>query len=304
MGTVSPDKFEESLERIAFHFDEPFGDSSAIPTGYVSKFASNKVKMVLTGDGGDEVLSGYLGYKGLKFIEKYKTFPPYIRNIMAHNVDFISYFFNNSFRYKINKISNVLKTAELPFIERFVQKRAYTDLSSIEEITRPINNLIPIREFISDAMSKTKYKDEFYKYMYFNFKYDLPNDYLVKVDRMSMAYSLETRTPFLDYRLIEFMIDVHKDVKLQGWESKSVLRKTIGKKLPKNLLRAPKRGFGIPVREWFKDSSMDNALGNLDNLGSIFNANVIRNIISDNRFGKRDNGNFIWSLLVLNKLIN
>ena len=72
-GTVTPDKFEESLERIVFHYDEPFGDSSAIPTGYVSKFAADKVKMVLTGDGGDEVLSGYRGYIGLKFIEKVET---------------------------------------------------------------------------------------------------------------------------------------------------------------------------------------------------------------------------------------
>ncbi|MCH8033714.1 MAG: asparagine synthase (glutamine-hydrolyzing) [Bacteroidetes bacterium] len=303
-GTVTPDKFEESLERIVFHYDEPFGDSSAIPTGYVSKFAADKVKMVLTGDGGDEVLSGYRGYIGLKFIEKYKRIPYVIRKNLPFGVHAFSYLFKGTQKYKLNRVVNILETANLPFQERLIQKRTYTPLNSIVTLTKGIKNVIPIREYVNDILGKIKYKDEFYKYMYLNFKYDLPNDYLVKVDRMSMAYSLEARIPFLDYRLIELMINVSKDVKLQGWETKSVLRNTVGKKLPKSILHSPKRGFGIPVREWFKDKSMAMHLNDILKLENLLDKKTLIKIINENREGKRDNGNFIWGLLVLYGILN
>ena len=129
-------------------------------------------------------------------------------------------------------------------------------------------------------MAKTTYKNDFYKMMYVNFKHDLPNDSLVKVDRMSMANSLEARVTFLDYRLIEFMIHVDKDIKLQGWELKSILRNTIAKKLPPSVLSAPKKGFGIPLREWFKEDSFENTINNnLFNLKGILNSTVINKLV-------------------------
>jgi asparagine synthase (glutamine-hydrolysing) len=134
--------------------------------------------------------------------------------------------------------------------------------------------------------------------MYLNFKYDLPDDYLVKVDRMSMANSLETRAPFLDHRLIEFMTKVDKNVKHQGWERKSVLRKTIGIQLPRNLLKAPKRGFGVPLREWFKDD-YNLQIFDFKKLKSVCDGELIDQIIEENAKGSMDNGNFIWTLLML-----
>ncbi|MEI8137854.1 MAG: asparagine synthase-related protein, partial [Bacteroidota bacterium] len=126
--------------------------------------------------------------------------------------------------------------------------------------------------------------------------------YLVKVDRMSMANSLETRVPFLDFRLVEFMAKVHKDVKMQGWERKSVLRKSIAKLLPSSVLNSPKRGFGVPLREWFKEINVNEFLGsNLNHVEEILDKNTIHKIIKDNKNGKTDNGNFIWALLMLNK---
>ena len=130
------------------------------------------------------------------------------------------------------------------------------------------------------------------------------NYYLVKVDRMSMANSLETRLPFLDYRLIEFMAGVDKNVKLQGFEKKSVLRKTVGKTLPKSILNAPKRGFGIPLRDWFKDESFNRHItNNLDNINNLFDEKIVGSIVEENRVGVKDNGNFIWTLMMLNKAL-
>jgi asparagine synthase (glutamine-hydrolysing) len=171
-------------------------------------------------------------------------------------------------------------------------------------LTKELKSIIKIEDYLEQFMNKCTYKHDFYKLMYLNFKYDLPNDYLVKVDRMSMANSLEARIPFLDHRLIEFMVLVDKDIKMQGWERKSILRNTIGKTLPTNILSAPKRGFGVPVREWFKEDSFEETISNnLSDLKGILNSSVINKLVQENRIGQQDNGNFIWTLMMLNKMV-
>lgn len=303
-GSVSPDEFSSIINRIAFHYDEPFGDSSAIPVYYVSSYAAQHVKMVLTGDGGDEILSGYTSYQGIKLSNIIKRIPSPVRNWFPKINDNVSILFNGSIRYKMNKASSVVRTANLDFPERIAEKTAYADLASIKELTSQQRDILKVEDFLNDFMIKCKYKDDFYKLMYLNFKYNLPNDYLVKVDRMSMANSIEARIPFLDHRLIEFMVKVDKEVKMQGWERKSILRKTIGKQLPQSILSAPKKGFGIPLREWFKDKSFENTINeNLNNLDNILNGSKIDKLVLENNSGHKDNGNFIWTLMMLNKMI-
>lgn len=301
-GTVTPDDFEQILEKTVLHYDEPFGDSSAIPTGYVSQFAAKKVKMVLTGDGGDEVLSGYTSYQGIKLSNKINKFPGFItRSIPAIN-NVIAPIFKGSIRYKLNKASNIIHSASLDFPKRMAEKMAYTDFSNIKKLTQDIKGVIPVEDHLSDLMKECSYKDDFYKLMFLNFKHDLPNDYLVKVDRMSMAHSLETRVPFLDHRLIEYMVKVDKDLKMRGWERKTILRNTIGKKLPQSILNAPKKGFGIPLREWFKSDLFDEQLKKrLNKISEITNKQVISEIVEQNKTGAKDNGNFIWTLMMLNE---
>jgi asparagine synthase (glutamine-hydrolysing) len=303
-GTVTPTDFDNTLSYTAYHFDEPFGDSSAIPTIQVSKLAREKVKMVLTGDGGDEVLSGYTSYTGIKLASLIKKIPLIIRKFIISNIYFLSKVFKGNIRYKLNKIKNIIETAELDFVDRMVVKGAGTNIQLIKELTKNIPNVIEVEGYLKMIMKPCRFKDDFYKLMYFNYVLSLPNDYLVKVDRASMANSLETRLPFLDYRLVELMAKVHMDVKMEGWERKSVLRNTIGKILPKSILKAPKKGFGIPVREWFKEKDFNDFLVlNLQPLSNFLDYNIIRKIISDNTSGKNDNGNFLWTLLMLSKKI-
>lgn len=303
-GTLVLDDFDETIERIAFHYDEPYGDSSAINVDFVSKFARKKVKMVLTGDGGDEVLSGYNSYQGIKLSNIIKSVPSPVRNLMPVLSDMIGHFFRGNLRYKLNRVSSVVRSANLEFSQRMAEKSSFTDLSNVKNLTKDLPNIVKIEEYIEEFMKKISYRDDFYKLMYLNFKYDLTNDFLVKVDRMSMANSLETRIPFLDYRLIEFMVHVDKDIKMQGWERKSILRNTIGKKLPQKVLDAPKKGFGIPLREWFKEDSVKNSIGNnLSNLNQILDSNLINKLVQENRTGQQDHGNFIWTLMILNKMV-
>jgi len=304
IGTVTPENFDEIIAKTAFHYDEPFGDSSAIPTGYVSKFAKGKVKMVLTGDGGDEVLSGYNSFVGIKIALSYQLLPLIFQKGIPKFISLFKYLSKGRVRLKLNKIESISKTASLPFDKRIIQKMPYTDYNYIKKLVSNISGIYSIEDYFSEIMSKCPLKDEFYKLMYLNFKFNLPNDYLVKVDRMSMANSLEARMPFLDYRLIELMVKVDKNVKMQGWERKSVLRKTIGKTLPDSLLKAPKKGFGIPLREWFKKDSFGNKINtNLNEIKTILDKNTVDIIVNENNKGLKDHGNFIWSMPMLNRMI-
>lgn len=295
---LEPETFSESLAKISYHFDEPFGDSSAIPTGYVSKFAASKVKMVLTGDGGDELLSGYTIYQGEKFASHYQRLPSVIRSGLPSIITAISKPINGTLRYKLNRIQNVFHSSNLNFQMRYLSKSASVDLPIIKALVKDFKTF-PIEQYLGDFLKKCTYKDPFYKLMFLNFKLSLPGDMLAKVDRMSMAHSIETRTPFLDFRLIEYMAKVHKEVKMNNYERKTILRNTIGKKMPEAIMNAPKKGFGIPLRKWFRGNQFNDNLNELEKSTPYLNKKTIRNILSLNKNGDKDFGNFIWMLFVL-----
>lgn len=298
---VNSDTFGNALSKVIKHFGEPFGDSSAIPTDIVSKCASARVKMVLTGDGGDEVLSGYNSYLGLKISENYNRLPKYLRAGIPRILKQLSGITNNRLRYTVNRIVNISETASMSFTERMAHKMAYTDHRTIKKLVSNMSTF-PIEDFLSDFFRRYDSADDFYKLMYFDFKHNLPDDYLTKVDRMSMANSIEVRLPFLDHRLIEYMCLVDKEIKLQRWQTKSVLRDTIARQLPRPLLRAKKKGFGVPLREWFKDESFDQRLDELKKMDLLDRA-ALEKVIEENKSGKNDNGNFIWSLFVMNEFL-
>lgn len=301
---VQQDTFDEALENVIYHYDEPFGDSSAIPSGYLAKYASEKVKMVLTGDGGDEVLSGYNSYLGLKLTSKYQKIPSFLRKGIPSFLDFMARPVKGEARYRLNRLRNICYSGNMDFNSRMIEKMAWTRVDDIKGIVADFHEKqFPVEEFINDLMKGCSFKDDFYKMMYLQFRLPLPDDMLAKVDRMTMAHSLEARIPFLDHRLIEFMINVHKDVKLPGSERKSVLKNTIGKQLPAALINAPKKGFVVPVREWFRDSSLETQLSGLYNEDFGLNMGLIKKIVSNNSLGEVDNGNFIWMLFVLKKFL-
>jgi len=295
---IEPDAFDDALNKVMHQFDEPFGDSSAMPTGNVSKIAARQVKMVLTGDGGDEVLSGYNSNQVEKFAEKYQRFPSFIRNSFPKMVSGFAGMLSGNSRYKMNRIAKALSFSNKTFDERLMAKSWCNPAMAEQLITSP-EKQIKLKDFFSDFFSKYSVKHPFYKLMFFQFKILLPDDFLAKVDRMSMAHSLETRVPFLDYRLVEFMCKVDRDIKMNRYQRKSILRNTIGKRLPAALLHAPKRGFSLPLREWFKDKSFEPKLESLCSSDFGLNGKLIRKIAEDNNSGKEDFGNLLWMLFLL-----
>jgi asparagine synthase (glutamine-hydrolysing) len=302
---IDQDSFEIALQTITQHYDEPYGDSSAIAVGNIADFAGEKVKMVLTGDGGDEVLSGYNSYLGLKYTSLYRKIPVAIRKQIPPVTNKVASLFNNDIRYKLNRISRVCKTGNLDFTPRMIEKMAWTEIQDVKKIVSALpGNQVTIEDYFSDLLKQCQFTDEFYRLMFLNLKLSLPDDMLTKVDRMTMAHSLEARIPFLDHRLVEFMYKVHKSVKLPGSERKSVLRNTVAKRLPQAVLKSPKQGFVVPVREWFKDRGFSNKLSGLVNNSIGLDRQAIEKVVSENKNGYTDNGNFIWMLFVLQNWFN
>lgn len=300
---VEPEGFDEILNSISYHYDEPFGDSSAIPTGHVSKFAAERVKMVLTGDGGDEVLSGYTNYQHEKFATKYQRLPDWLKNNFPKFLNLVSSPVNGNLKYKLNRARIVSFSSCLDFQGRYLYKTPGTPISIIKQMVRN-EKVFPVEEFLGSFMKNCSYKDPFYQLMYLNYKLSLPDDMLVKVDRMSMANSLETRTPFLDIRLIEYMVKVHKNVKMKKFQRKTILRNTVGRCLPRPLLNAPKKGFSVPLLDWFRSDSFLNRLVELEKNLSFLEKNTIKNITKVNTKEDKQFGNFIWMLFVLDKAID
>lgn len=296
---VEAESFEDSLRKILFHYDEPFGDASAIPTGIVSRYARKFVKMVLTGDGGDEVLCGYPSFQGVKLSSYYKKAPSLLRKSLPGTLNIFSKAVRGNARYKINRYERLFRSANSDFITSMIERMPTNDMRSVKALFPQNSKIYSIEDYMNDFMKNCSYKDDFYKLMYISFKLFLPDDYLVKVDRMSMAYSLEARVPFIDHRLVEYMVGVDKNVKMKKFERKSVLRETVGKKLPASLLTAVKKGFSVPIVEWFKADTMQPNLEALYSEDIGLNKDVIKNFVKENTEGKKDNSNIIWMLMLL-----
>ena len=197
----------------------------------------------------------------------------------------------------------MLRTAAWPFADRLLDKAAWLDHDGRAALLNGIR-VIPAEEVVADLMKDCPWSDSFYRLMYFNFKVSLPDDMLTKVDRMTMAWSLEARVPFLDYRLVELMAGVHKDVKVQGLERKSVLRRTMGPRLPRPLLKASKRGFVVPLRAWFRSGDFTAPLAGKTLSSWGMSGDAVNAILERHRAGERDYGNLIWMLLVLQKTLD
>ncbi len=297
-AVVSPDDLEAALHQVAFHYDEPFGDSSALPTSHVARLAARHVKMVLTGDGGDEVLSGYPAYQVEKLAARYLRVPLSVRRCAEVLIGGIAEMSRGHMRYAANRYYRLLTTTAAPFEDRLLAKIAWLEEDRRRALLAGLR-VHRARDVFVELMRDCPYRDSFYRLMYFNYKVSLPDDMLTKVDRMTMAWSLEARVPFLDHRLVELMSVVHKDVKLPGLTRKAVLRKTVGRKLPRALQAAGKRGFVTPLRSWFRQGDLADSAVKRAVATAGLSSSAVEQILAEQREGKRDYGNLLWMLMVL-----
>ena len=285
---------EELLPKIVYHLDDPITDPAVIPTYLVSKLARKEVTVVLTGEGGDELFAGYRRYSLDRLATYYRKLPSIIRKKTIPIL--ISRFLPKSrFPQGIDQPPGVQRHLG------WVAKLSDETLGNL--YTKETKEEIRRRELTSIFRTyfKPRQKGDFLSQtLYCDIKTWLPDDLLVKVDRMSMATSLEARVPYLDHRIVELCTSMPIHLKLRGFTSKYILRKAFSDLVPEEILKRRKQGFTVPLTPWFRKELKDfiQEILSQNNKREYFNYNYIRHILKEHLIGKRDYSREIWSLLV------
>jgi asparagine synthase (glutamine-hydrolysing) len=294
---VRPDALD-ILDRLIWHFDEPFADSSAIPTWYVSEMARRHVTVVLSGDGGDELFGGYDRYLPHPRVATFDRLAPGIGRAVAaatwralpHGV-----------RGK-NFLRHVARDPQGRYLDSVAMYHADERRSLLShDVQRSLGDWDAERHFRApfERLGNLPFAAQM---MAFDFETYLPEDCLTKVDRMSMAHSIESRVPLLDHLVVEFAARLPTSLKIQQDRRKHLLKQLAFKLVPREILDRPKQGFGVPIGHWFKGSLRD-VFG--DVLGSpearqrgYFDAAFVDRILAEHLSGKRDHALRLWQLLV------
>jgi asparagine synthase (glutamine-hydrolysing) len=288
----------EILPDLVWYLDEPFGDSSALPTYYVCKAAREFVTVALSGDGGDESFAGYTRYLEIGGYRKMERVPAWIRNCIIRPAAACLPFTWPGWNY-LHALGR-WKDGDLPHslgVYPYIREKLYT--GEFQEVAR---NGDPFQTS-SDILGRSGHLDPVSRYQYLDTLHYLPFDILTKVDRMSMANSLEVRSPLLDYRLVEFMASMPVSYKIRDGISKHLLRKLAQRRLPPAVMVKRKQGFAIPKGLWFQKDLWSFAQEILLDRRTIqrgfFREKNLRRMLQHHATGKRDYSTVIWCLLVL-----
>ena len=278
----------DMLPRLIEVYDEPFADSSALPSLLLNKLTKQEVTVALSGDGGDE---SFLGYNHFDFVSKYRYLfhvPILVRRLLS------------------NMLPNLLFKKRIESIKQFLQLENSNSL--IEGVFVGFNSLLLNRD-LSWLQQYRGYRswsgNIFQKTADLNIKLWLENDSNVKVDRASMAFSVEVRSPFLDYRIIEFARTLPVSYRYSSNVKKRILRDVLKKYIPEEVFNHPKKGFSIPLGRWIREDLKSEIEDNLTDeiLNGIPNLNVpkFKKMYREHLEGKKDNSSYIWRVYVLIK---
>jgi asparagine synthase (glutamine-hydrolysing) len=294
------------IPTLVEHYGEPYSDSSAVPTYYVSKETRKHVTVALNGDGGDESFAGYERYAAMRIAESYARVPSLLRKALVEApVGLLPT--SELRRSRVRDAKRFFTAANLPRTERYFRwtstfnRDAKRDLytKEFERLIAGVDAVTPLREWFdtangTDILDATMLTDQMTY---------LPNDLLVKVDIASMANSLEARSPFLDHNVIEFAASLPAGLKMRGFETKSLLKKVAARLVPKDVIYRRKMGFGVPVGKWFRSEMKDFVRGVLLSEKSlrrgVIRPDALERYVTEHIDGKRDHSFQLWTLLML-----
>lgn len=310
---VSADDALEVIPLLPQMYDEPYADSSQIPTYLVSKLAREHVVVALSGDGGDEIFGGYLYHSMLpKMWNKISRLPLLLRKLVAGfllfpteqswdrcarslNVLFPSIYKQRNFGNKVHRVAAIMDSScPLDFHHGLV--------SHWKETRHLVNNYEePSTQFSTpETLPKLNSLNEVM--MWLDSITYLPDDVLTKVDRASMSVSLEMRNPLLDYRIIEFSWRLPLSFKIRDNQGKWILRQLLQRYVPKHLFERPKTGFGVPIDSWLRGPIKEWAEALLDEKRlkeeGFFNPDLVRKIWAEHQSGKRNWKSQLWNVLM------
>jgi asparagine synthase (glutamine-hydrolysing) len=299
----------ELLPKLVAHFDEPFADSSALPTYHVSKLAREHVKVVLSGDGGDELFLGYTIFRGLKMARSAQALPEPVRRVLAGLAQRLPVTRSASLNDRLEVLLKRVADTMLPPDLAFKRKITPPGLEGVDPLLSPSlrsnlaqRNPFEIVEGWLDRYASGNGDHPLTSFVYTGFQTSLAADMLVKVDRMSMANSVEVRVPLLDHVLAEHVATIPFDRRMPGLRLKGLLKDTMADALPPEILKAPKQGFGVPLAAWFRGDLQDYAREVLVSPDvarrGFLDTAAIEQMLARHRTGAGNLGTVIWVLLM------
>lgn len=295
------------LPEIVYFSDEPFADTSIIPLYYLSKFARESVTVCLSGDGGDEILAGYTTYVADRLNKLLRPLPQTVFHAVHALISRLPPSFGKvSIDYKLRQF---LKGAGPDWLRSHYSWREICADACRAQLLRPEalaqlpeGSALNVFSEHSDAVPDCHYLD---RAMYVDIKTWLADDILVKVDRASMAHSLEARAPFLDHRLVEFAAALPVDLKLRGFTKKYILRRSQARYLPPTTIRRRKEGFNAPIAHWLASPALEpfyrEMVENPSGGAELFDKRAVRKLWDEHTARRKDNSLKLFALIVFDQ---
>ena len=293
---VAPDAVD-LVERLVWHHDQPFGDSSAVPTYLLSEMTKEHVTVALCGDGGDELFGGYERFAAGLAISSVGRIPAPVLGAATSLVDRLA---PVGSRTPLGKAARFLHAADLGLPEAF---RSWVSSVSEEQVEAlaPGGDRWGVDDY-AQVWASTAGSHPLDRLLELNLRTYLVDDLLPKVDRMAMAHGLEVRSPFLDHDLVELALRLPPSTKIRRLSLKRVLKAAVADLLPREIIDRPKKGFGVPLDRWFRQdlqAYVEGALGPGARLRAHVRGDALDAILTQHRAGVADHGHVLWTLLTL-----
>ena len=294
------------LPEVLDALDEPFADSSAIPTYLVSRETRRHVKVALSGDGGDELFAGYRSYLGEYWRARYRMVPALLReSIIEPVIAALPDSRETRLGETLRRAKKFIRATHGPFDERLLAlKEVFPAATRRKLLSGGCNGTDPALAWVRRLLERSP-GDPINRMLSTDLLDSLPGDMLTKVDLMSMANSLEVRVPLLDHRVVELAFEIPGTEKLRRGITKHVLKETFKNLLPPGHTRQPKSGFEIPISRWLRTDLgflVDRYLSKerIRDQG-LFDAAVVQDLVQSHRQAKTDTSWMLWNLIVFQK---
>jgi asparagine synthase (glutamine-hydrolysing) len=299
---VTADKVRELLPHYLCYIDEPYADGSAIPTYLLAATAKDFVTVLLSGEGGDEIFAGYDTHAAYKVRGWYRHIPQPIRKGIRRGVELLPVSHKKlSLDFKAKRF---VRGAELDAPRSHYYWRAVLSEDAKRQLVSEslLNSAFPPSEqFFVETFNSCKASDELSRLLYLDYSFHLPDDLMIKNDRMTMAHSLEARVPFTDQELVGFMATVPVKYKVKGLRTKHLLRSSLNGYLPKAVLKKKKVGLEMPYSRWLRGELHDFAESVLSPMKlkatGLFNGEGVRRLWDEHQAMKVDHGRALWGLI-------
>ncbi|MEQ1885605.1 MAG: asparagine synthase (glutamine-hydrolyzing) [Bryobacteraceae bacterium] len=284
---LTPERFRDLLPKIVWHMDEPVGDEASLPLYFLSEFAKSKVSVVLSGEGSDEIFLGYEAYPWHTEISKRNAIPglPLAARL--------------AYALFPNRFQSLRTVLGVPLETRYQGLGQVFRTTELPEVFDPPGDF---DRSISALYDACKRKEAAERMSFVDMNSWLPDDLLVKADRMTMAASLELRVPFLDHRIVEFAWQLPLSLKMDGYNVKHILKRSVADMLPQEIIQREKMGFPVPLKSWFREELTSYAQETLLSQGGVtdfLKRDGLRSVCEAHQ--TQDRSRHIYALLVLDQ---